>query len=127
MRLRAANDADERDPTSYQLYGTNDPITSEPNSPSNGTEVWTLISEGSVTLPPGAAGRHQWGDFIAVNSPANYSSYRLIFPTVRNATAANSMQIADIQFYTAIPEPATASLVAIVGLALASATRRRNA
>jgi hypothetical protein len=126
MRLRAANDADERDPTSYQLYGTNDPITSVPNSNSNGTEVWTLISEGPLTLPPGTAGRHQWGDFVAVNSPANYTSYRLIFPTVRNATAANSMQIADIQFYTAIPEPSTVALVAVMVLALAAATRRRS-
>jgi hypothetical protein len=125
MRFRTANDAVERDPASYQLYGTNDPITSVPNSNSNGTEVWTLISEGSLSLPEA---RHTWDDeFVAVNSPANYSSYRLIFPTVKNATTANSMQIADIQFYTAIPEPATASLVAIVGLALASATRRRIA
>ena len=37
------------------------------------------------------------------------------------------MQIADIQFYTAIPEPATASLVALMGLALAACTRRRAA
>jgi hypothetical protein len=125
MRFRTANDAVERDPASYQLFGTNDPITSAPNSNSNGTEVWTLISEGSLSLPEA---RHTLDDeFIAVNSPTNYSSYRLIFPTVKNATAANSMQIADIQFYTAIPEPATASLVAIVGLALASVTRRRTA
>ena len=126
MRLRTANDAEERDPTSYQLWGTNDPITSEPNSNSNGTEVWTLISEGSLTLPSGAGSRHQWGDFVPVNSPASYSSYRLIFPTVRNAGAANSMQIADIQFYTAIPEPSTVALVGLMGLALAAATRRRS-
>jgi MYXO-CTERM domain-containing protein len=36
------------------------------------------------------------------------------------------MQIADIQFFTEIPEPATASLVAMMGLALAAATRRRG-
>jgi hypothetical protein len=126
MRLRTANDAEERDPTSYQLYGTNDPITSEPNSNSNGTEVWTLISEGPLTLPTGPTGRHALGDFVAVNSTTNYSSYRLVFPTVRNAGTANSMQIADIQFYTEIPEPATAALVAMMGLALAAATRRRG-
>jgi hypothetical protein len=127
MRFRTANDAPERDPASFRLFGTNDPITSEPNSPSNGTEVWTLIAESTEANPlslPEA--RHTWGNFIAVNSPTNYTSYRLIFPTTRSDTA-NSMQIADIQFYTAIPEPATASLLAIVGLALASATRRRNA
>ncbi|HEY3394942.1 MAG TPA: PEP-CTERM sorting domain-containing protein, partial [Lacipirellulaceae bacterium] len=127
MRLRTANDAMARDPASYQLFGTNDPITSEPNSNSNGTETWTLIAESSeanpLVLP---TDRHTWGDFIAVNSPTAYSSYRLIFPTVRDAAGANSMQIADVQFYTAIPEPATASLLAIVGLAMAAATRRRS-
>jgi hypothetical protein len=125
MRLRTANDAVERDPASYRLEGTNDPITSVPNSNSNGTEVWTLISEGTLSLPDA---RHTWDDeFIAVNSSANYTSYRLVFPTVKNAGTANSMQIADIQFYTVIPEPSTMALVAIVGLALAAATRRRGA
>jgi hypothetical protein len=125
MRLRTANDAVERDPASYRLEGTNDPITSAPNSNSNGTEVWTLISEGTLSLPDA---RHTWDDeFIAVNSSTPYSSYRLVFPTVKNEATANSMQIADIQFYTAIPEPATASLVALAGLALAACSRRRVA
>jgi hypothetical protein len=123
MRLRTANDAPERDPLTYRLEGTNDPITSAPNSNSNGTEVWTLISEGTLALP---TERHTWGDFVAVNSTANYTSYRLVFPTTRMDTA-NSMQIADIQFYTAIPEPSTMALLAIVGLALAAASRRRGA
>jgi hypothetical protein len=123
MRFRTANDSPERDPASYRLEGTNDPITSEPNSNSNGTEVWTLISEGTLSLPND---RHTLSDFIAVNSPMDFTSYRLVFPTTKMDTA-NSMQIADIQFYTVIPEPATASLVAIVGLALAAATRRRAA
>jgi PEP-CTERM motif len=127
MRLRTANDASERDPASFRLFGTNDPITSEPNSPSNGTETWTLIAESTETSPlvlPTA--RHTWGDFVAVNSPANYRSYRLVFPTVRNGATANSMQIADIQFYTAIPEPSTMALVGLMGLAFAAATRRRG-
>jgi hypothetical protein len=125
MKLRTANDAPERDPTSYQLYGTNDPITSVQNSNSNGTEVWTLISEGALN-PPMA--RHADYPVVAVNSPANYTSYRLIFPTVRNATGANSMQIADIQLATLasqIPEPTTTALVAL-GLACVAAVRRRK-
>ena len=113
MRLRTANDAPERDPASFRLFGTNDPITSEPNSPSNGTETWTPIAESSAENPlvlPTT--RHTWGDFITINSPTNYTSYRLIFPNPSGVKGvANSMQIADIQFYTAIPEPATASLV----------------
>jgi hypothetical protein len=123
MRFRTANDTPARDPASWKLYGTNDPITSAPNSNSNGTEVWTLIAESdSLTLP---TARHTLGDFIAVNSPTNYTSYRLVFPTVRDAAGANSMQIADIQFYTTIPEPSTMALVAVMSLALASAMRRR--
>ena len=124
MRLWTANDAAARDPASYELYGTNDPITSEPNSNSNGTEVWTLISSGPLSL---SDTRFTPSDFIPINASAAYTSYRLIFPTVKDEAAANSMQIADIQFYTVIPEPTTFALVALGGLALAAASRRRRA
>jgi hypothetical protein len=126
MRLRTANDAPERDPLTYRLEGTNNDVSGiAANSPGTADGVtWSPISEGTLSLPDA---RHTWDDeFIAVNSPANYSSYRLVFPTTR-ADTANSMQIADIQFYTAIPEPTTVSLLVIVGVALASATRRRIA
>jgi hypothetical protein len=122
MRLWTANDAVARDPTSYQLYGTNDPVTSEQNSNSNGTEVWTLLSEGSLSL---SDDRFTPSDFIPINADMAYSSYRLVFPTVKDAAAANSMQIADIQFYTVIPEPATLMLVALGGLFAACVRRRR--
>jgi hypothetical protein len=121
MRLWTANDAVERDPTSYELSGTNSPITSEQNSNSNGTEVWTPISSGPLSL---SDTRFTPSGFIPINSPVNYSSYRLVFPTVKNAATANSMQIADIQFYTAIPEPCTMLLVSMAGLALAAVRRR---
>ena len=55
MQIWTANDAVQRDPTSYLLYGTNDPITSAPNSNSNGTEAWTLLSSGPLSLPDGPA------------------------------------------------------------------------
>jgi hypothetical protein len=125
MKLRTANDSPNRDPTSYELYGTNDPVTSLPNSNSNGTEVWTLISSGSLSPP---MGRREDYPVVAVNSAVNYTSYRLVFPTVRDAATANSMQIADVQFATLasqIPEPATTALVAL-GLACVAAMRRRK-
>jgi hypothetical protein len=123
MRLTTANDAVERDPASYELYGTNDPITSAQNSNSNGTETWTLISSGPLSLPgtlPNGGGDDArfTRRMVRIDSPTNYTSYRLIFPTVKDAAAANSMQIADIQFYTAIPEPANLALVVMAGLAL---------
>jgi hypothetical protein len=149
MRITTANDAVERDPASYQLWGTNDPISSVQNSNSNGTETWTLISSGTLDLnqvpgvlpngPPAPGepnddARRVVGSFIPINASASYSSYRLVFPTVKmsdgpgaNAAGnANSMQISDVQFFTVIPEPASISLVALAGLALTAVSRRRR-
>ncbi len=85
MGLTTANDALARDPMTYQLYGTNDPITSEQNSNSNGTEVWTLISEGPTNLPgvlPDGGGddARLTQVLIPVNSPADYSVVPVDFP-----------------------------------------------
>jgi len=121
MGLTTANDSAERDPDSFELYGTNDAIQSIDNSNSMGGEVWTLISSGPLSLP---AARNDTSTIVPIPSTASYTSYRLIFPTVKNATAANSMQIADIQFYT-IPEPATLVLAALSGMAAAAVSRRR--
>lgn len=88
MILATANDASERDPASYTLEGSFDGIT------------WAPISSGALALPTGrntaitnSALNNQSLTFA--NSTA-YSQYRVIFPTVRNAGAANSMQIGEI-------------------------------
>ena len=107
------------------------------NSNSNGTEVWTLLSEGPTNLPgtlpdgPNPLNNPLNDDarytqvLIPVNASTEYSSYRLVFPTVRDAAAANSMQIQDVQFYT-IPEPSTWALLALAGMATAVVARRRR-
>ncbi len=47
-----AGDAEERDPASFSLYGTNDPIVSTNNS--FGTlEGWSLITTSALALPSG--------------------------------------------------------------------------
>jgi hypothetical protein len=131
MRLTTAGDAVGRDPASFELYGTNDPITSQDNSNSNGTEVWTLLASGPLSLPgvfpDGGGDDARWtlGDLMAIDAPAAYSSYRLIFPTVKNAAAANSMQIGDIQLY-AVPEPSSLALVVVAGGVAGFAARRRR-
>ena len=50
IQFTSANDAEERDPTSFILYGTNDPIMSADNSLGE-MEDWTEISTGAVILP----------------------------------------------------------------------------
>jgi hypothetical protein len=98
--ISTANDAEERDPASYQLFGTNAPIVSTDNSQGL-SEAWTLIQEGQITLPSGLGSRQVAGPAVdTLNNTNSYSSYKLIFPTVRNATTANSMQISEVQFYS---------------------------
>lgn len=50
MQFNTANDAPERDPATYELYGTNEEIKSTDNSFGD-QEAWTLISSGTLNLP----------------------------------------------------------------------------
>lgn len=92
LRFYTANDAIERDPASYLFEGSND-----------GTNYITIAS-GSLDLP---LGRNQGGlplDPVAqftqtVQFPSStaYATYRVTFPTLRNAAAQNSMQIGEVE------------------------------
>jgi len=95
FQITTANDLEERDPASWTLYGTNGTIASSDNS--NGSaETWTLIDSGSLALP---AARDTLGAIVDVTNSTEYTSYRMVFPTLKNGTAANSMQIGEIQFF----------------------------
>jgi hypothetical protein len=123
--ITTANDAEPRDPATWQLFGTNDPIMSTNHSRGMG-ETWTLIDEGTLELPPD---RNTEGPVVPVENTTAYLSYRLVFPAVKNAATANSMQISEIQFdgtigagaaaLAAVPEPNSA-LLAIIGALFAA-------
>jgi subtilisin-like proprotein convertase family protein len=93
LRVWTANDAVERDPASYKIEGW------------NGT-AWTVISEGPLNLPagrnPGATTgansvlRGGLNQTVRFNNTTPYTSYRVTFPTVKNATTSNSMQVAEV-------------------------------
>ena len=104
--LRTANDNVERDPTSYELYGTTDPITS-PNNSTGTDENWTLIASGSLDLPNA---RLQVGDIVPVANTAMYTSYKMIFPTLKGA--GNSLQLAEAQFFGEAETVATFPILA---------------
>jgi len=120
FRITTANDAPERTPSEYRVYGTNDAITSADNS--NGTEEdWTLLDSGSITLP---ADPDTPGSIVAVNNTDSYSSYKMVFPDLVDAAAANSMQIAEVEFFT-VPEPGSAGALILGGLMFGMLRRRK--
>ncbi|MCJ7692889.1 MAG: hypothetical protein MUO22_05685, partial [Sedimentisphaerales bacterium] len=96
-----ANDTEDRDPATWELYGTNAAIVSAHHS--TGTaESWTLIDLGSISLPSernatdtGPEGYHAT---VLVTSTETYASYKMLFPTMKSATI-DMMQIAEVQFY----------------------------
>ena len=83
FKLTTANDAVERDPTSYKLYGSNDGST------------WTLIQQGSLSL---SDNRFSVSSDISVTNSTAYVYYFMIFPSIKN-NAGNSVQIAEITYY----------------------------
>ena len=120
MQVTTANDSPERDPMVWIMYGTNDAIVSEDNSQGD-AENWTLISAGTMLLTDDRDTESDIYD-IAVDQFGEFTSYKIIFPVLKNIGAANSMQLAELQLY-GIPEPATICLLGLGGLSL---LRRRR-
>ncbi|MDB6035172.1 MAG: hypothetical protein JWM16_5510, partial [Verrucomicrobiales bacterium] len=82
MNLVSGGDAPERDPSSFTLEGSLD-----------GGTTWSLIASNAL---PAFTARLQVRSIDFPNTKA-YTSYRLIFPTLANAAAANSMQITEVE------------------------------
>jgi len=120
LRFWTANDAIERDPASFQLEGS-----------FNGSP-YVLIANMALSLPaarnPGSGPLTgtAYQEVSFANTQA-YTSYRLIFPTLKDAAKANSMQIGEVEFL--VPEPSALSLLALAGGAAAWFRRhqRKNA
>jgi len=94
LTLTTANDSPERDPAAFELYGSNESI----NGP------YELIADGDVVDFIGA---DAWPRFtinatpIKFDNDVAYRFYQVLFPTVRDPGAANSMQIAEIELLAA--------------------------
>jgi hypothetical protein len=133
MTLSVANDAEPRDPASFELLGTN--VTIAGGGPFNmgdftliDLDALALPAERDITLDTFAIG--QFGGNTEVTVPiggtVGYTSYMLLFPTVKDAGLANSMQISELQFDgRVVPEPGSAALIA-AAIGLAGRRRQRK-
>jgi len=90
LTLTTANDSPERDPISYVVYGSNESIDGP----------YELIAAGDVN---DFAQEAAWPRFtknattIAFDNDVVYAYYQVMFPAIRDAAAANSMQIAEVE------------------------------
>ncbi len=90
LTFTTANDAVERDPIAFELYGSNVGI----NGP------YELIAAGQIVdfnQPTAWPRRTKNTTPIAFVNAVAYDHYQLLFPTVRAAATANSMQIAEVE------------------------------
>jgi hypothetical protein len=109
LSFTTANDAVERDPVSYELYGSNDSIDGP----------YTLIAEGPIVDFAGATDwprRTKNTTPIVFENDVSYTHYQVMFPTVRTPSSANSMQIAEVEILARLykasgPSPADGAIL----------------
>jgi hypothetical protein len=81
--ITTANDAVERDPASYKLYGSNDGVN------------WVLLSEGPLSL---SDSRFTVSGEITVANTNAYIYYFIKFPSIKN-NSGNSVQVSEVTYY----------------------------
>ncbi|MEN6425937.1 MAG: LamG-like jellyroll fold domain-containing protein [Phycisphaerales bacterium] len=90
LTLTTANDAAERDPVTFELYGSNGSIDGP----------YTRIASGDIV---DFAQATAWPRYTKNTTPITfdnsvaYKHYQVLFPTVRAPASANSMQIAEVE------------------------------
>jgi 3-dehydroquinate dehydratase len=90
LTFTSANDAAPRDPVTYELSGSNESIDGP----------YELIASGDIAdfAQADAIARFtKTGTPILFENAAAYTHYQVMFPTVRDAGNANSMQIAEVE------------------------------
>jgi len=91
--ITTANDAVERDPASYKLYGSNDGVN------------WVLLSEGPLSL---SDSRFAVSGEISVANTNAYIYYFIKFPSIKN-NSGNSVQVSEVTYYYDLDDGVTST------------------
>jgi hypothetical protein len=90
LTFTTANDAAERDPVAFELYGSNvsidgpyELIAADQIVDFNQPTVWPRFTKNTTA--------------ISFTNSVEYEHYQVLFPRVRTAASANSMQIAEVE------------------------------
>jgi hypothetical protein len=110
LSFTTGNDSENRDPTTFQLFGTNNVVTTV----NNGTgleDPWTFISSGITGFTTSdllATGRNTTTAPVNVTNSTAFSSYKIVFPALRLGNAApntpsnpNGIQISEVRMFNA--------------------------
>ncbi|MCB1097228.1 MAG: hypothetical protein KDN22_16765 [Verrucomicrobiae bacterium] len=100
IKVWAANDSEGRDPSSYEVYGTNADLSGAAGTVGLGD--FTRIGSGGLALPSsrndgGAAELAEGNASLSLfANTTKYAAYMIVFPTIKDE-GQNSMQLADVQ------------------------------
>ena len=147
IKFWTANDHNPRDPGSFELWGSNETLAE--GATSYPLSLFAPISVGAFSLPDthNDGGENPLLEANAVtldfDNSTSYTSYLVVLPDLKDAAAANSMQIAEVQLFDAagtgifapgdpiaggqlVPEPAAGLMAAMASLGLLLVRRRRG-
>jgi hypothetical protein len=124
LSLWTANDAVERDPSSFHILGSLVALSDATPGTSYSLAAMTSIANLPITLP---SARNSGPTTVSFSNLTPYASYVILFPSVKNAASANSVQLSELELSSSATVPEPTSLALFAGAASAWLIRRRRA